>query len=104
VNDVQDGDQLQPQPEPGPVHEPELAPESHDEPAQYRMRRAPRYRSFCLTGVILGVVIGLVLALSHPANGDYSARTIAAYFAVICGLIGGFAGLATALLLERWRA
>ncbi len=69
-----------------------------------RLRRAPRYRSFGLTGTILGVVAGVVLALSFTAASNYSMQTIAGYFAAIFGLIGAVAGLGLAVLIERRRS
>lgn len=73
-------------------------------PRALRLRRAPRYRSFGLTGTILGVVAGVVLALSFTAASNYSMQTIAGYFAAIFGLIGAVAGLGLAVLIERRRS
>ena len=113
--DVEDGAERTP--DRGPRDAPVPPPEAHapgqppaaqppgaQPPGQYRLRRAPRYRSFGLTGVVAGAVVGLIVAYSQPAVGDYSSRTIAGYFGVSCALIGGLAGLAAALLLERWRS
>ena len=69
-----------------------------------RLRRAPRYGPFGLTGVFIGVVIGIVLALSHPAASNYSTQTIAGYFAAIFGLFGAVLGLGVAVLIERRRS
>lgn len=77
--------------------------EQRPERAEYRLRRAPKYLPFGLTGAVLGVVVGLVLALSNPVNGDYSERAIIGYFAAILGLIGGLVGLGVAVLIERRR-
>ncbi len=90
-----------PDPAPGPGAEPE--PGEPEPPVQYRMRRAPRYRSFGLTGVVAGVVIGLILALSQPTDGTYSQRTIAGYFAASFALLGAMAGRGAAVLAERRR-
>jgi hypothetical protein len=83
----------------------QAAPDAEGEPARaaFRLRRAPRYRPFGLTGVLLGVVGGVVLALSFPAQADYSMQTIAGYFAAIFGLVGGLLGLGLAVLIERRR-
>jgi hypothetical protein len=72
-------------------------------PAQLRMRRAPRYRAFGGTGAGIGVLAGVILALSFTATSDYSIRTIVGYFAAIFGLVGVTAGLAAAVLIERRR-
>jgi hypothetical protein len=73
-------------------------------PVTYRLRRAPRYARFGVTGTIVGVVIGAVLALSFSATADYSIRTIAGYFTAILGLVGCLTGLGAAVLIERRRS
>jgi hypothetical protein len=70
-------------------------------PVTYRLRRAPRYRAFGLTGLVIGVILGAVLALSSPASGDYSAQTILGYFVAIFGLLGALLGCGAAVLLDR---
>jgi len=70
-------------------------------PTQLRLRRAPRYRPFGLTGAFIGVVAGVVLALSFTAASNYSMQTIAGYFAAIFGLLGVVLGLGLAVLIER---
>jgi membrane associated rhomboid family serine protease len=72
-------------------------------PGGFRLRRAPRYRPFGLTGAAVGVLAGVVLALSFTATSDYSVRTITGYFAAIFGLVGTVIGLGLAVLLERRR-
>ena len=67
------------------------------------MRRAPRYRAFGLTGALLGVAVGVVLALSFTVASDYSIQTIVGYFAAIFGLCGTVLGLGLAVLIERRR-
>jgi hypothetical protein len=71
---------------------------------QLRLRRAPRYGPFGLTGALLGIVIGIGLALAHPAASNYSMQTIAGYFAASFGLIGAVLGLGVAVLIERRRS
>lgn len=70
-------------------------------PTQLRLRKAPRYRRFGLTGAVFGVVVGVALALSFTAASNYSMQTIAGYFAAIFGLIGAVLGLGVAVLIER---
>ena len=73
-------------------------------PTLLRVRRAPRYRSFGGTGAGIGIVAGVLLALSFSATSDYSIQTIVGYFAAIFGLIGAVLGLGLAVLIERRRA
>jgi len=79
------------------------APEAPAErPAQVlRLRRAPRYRAFVLTGVLLGLLIAVVATLSFPVTGDYSLRTVLGYVAAVLALVGGLLGAAVAVLVER---
>ena len=77
--------------------------EPGDERVTYQLRRAPKYLPFGVTGALIGVVVGVVLALSFQAAGDYSMRTIVGYFAAILGLVGALAGLGIAVLIERRR-
>ena len=66
-------------------------------------RKAPRYRSFAVTGAVVGVLAGLVLGLVPPLVGEYTRQAIVGYFAVSLGLIGALLGLGVALLVERRR-
>ena len=73
-------------------------------PGPLRLRRAPRYRPFGLTGALIGVIAGIVLALSFTAGANYTMQTIAGYFAAIFGLLGAVLGLGLAVLIERRQA
>jgi hypothetical protein len=73
-------------------------------PTQLRLRRAPRYRPFGLTGALIGVVAGIILAVSFTAAANYTLQTIAGYFAAIFGLVGAVLGLGAAVLIERRRS
>lgn len=70
-------------------------------PVSYHLRRAPRYRAFGLTGLVIGVILGAVLAISSPASGDYSSQTILGYFVAIFALLGALLGSGAAVLLDR---
>jgi hypothetical protein len=73
---------------------------------EVRLRRAPRYRAFVVTGIVLGVLIGavLVLAVGAPVGDrEYSDGTLLRYFGAIGGLLGAVLGAAAALLVERRR-
>jgi hypothetical protein len=84
--------------------EPTPDPDDNPAPVRLRMRRAPRYRAFGFTGAGIGIVAGVILALSFKAASDYSIQTITGYFAVMLGLVGGLIGLGSAVLIERRRS
>jgi hypothetical protein len=72
------------------------------EGVQYgRVRRAPRYGSFVVTGAVVGVVIALILSLSRPATGEFSQNSVIGYVAATLGLLGALLGAGVAVLLDR---
>ena len=81
----------------------EAAPEQDPPaPVQVRLRRAPRYRVFVGTGALLGALAGIVasLLLGDPAS-LFSPGTVTGYLAAIGLLLGGLAGGAVAVLVDR---
>ena len=76
-------------------------PDVPEPPRQVRFRRAPRYRAFVVTGVLVGVVAALVIARLGPSSASYSTGTTAGYLVVVLGLIGAVLGGAVAVLAER---
>lgn len=73
------------------------------EQARLRLRRAPKYRAFLLTGVLVGVLVALVVVALAPDSGDGNTRSVLGYLAVSLGALGALLGGAVALLLERRR-
>ena len=73
-------------------------------PVQVRLRRAPRYRAFVVSGAVLGALAGLVawLLLGDP-DPVLSAGTTAGYLAAIGLLLGSLLGGVVAVLVERPR-
>ena len=77
-----------------------------DGAVEVRVRRAPKYLPFIVTGVVVGVLLGVVVAFAFgdPAQAErFSRSTLVRYFAAILGLLGGLVGAAAAVLLERRR-
>ena len=74
-----------------------------DAPAPLRLRRAPRYRAFVLTGVLFGVLAALLATALAPPTGDGRSGSVLGYLAVSLGLLGGLVGAGAALLAERRR-
>ena len=83
---------------------PEVPTPERPAPVQVRLRRAPRYRAFVLTGAVLGALAGIVasLLLGDPAS-LFSSGTTSGYLAAIGLLLGGLLGGAVAVLVERPR-
>lgn len=97
---------------PGPAGDAPEAPgaaAAHGGPpdaVRVRMRRAPRYRAFVVSGAVAGVLLGVLVAmLVQPAPGveEFSRGTVVRYFAAIVGLVGAVVGAGLAVLVERRR-
>lgn len=83
---------------------PDGGPTAADEPRQVSLRRAPRYRAFVLTGILVGLLAaGLLYVLFPGGAGEFSARAVFGYVAAGLGLLGGVLGGLAAVLLERPR-
>ncbi|MGL5828531.1 MAG: hypothetical protein ACRC0L_03055 [Angustibacter sp.] len=70
-------------------------------PREVTVRRAPRYLAFVISGVLLGCALGLLAGLLSSGSSETSTLALYGYLAVIAGLLGGAAGAAVALLIER---
>ncbi len=69
-----------------------------------RLRRAPRYRPFALTGAVVGALLMLVVALVFgTSDGRFSETTLVGYLVAIGLLVGGLLGATAAVLAERRR-
>ena len=66
-------------------------------------RRAPRYRRFIGTGVVLGLVAAFVLARAADVDARYTWVDVFRYLAVAGALVGGLAAGAVAVWLDRPR-
>jgi hypothetical protein len=66
-----------------------------------RVRRAPDFRRFMITGALVGLVVGVIIANTGPDAQGYSARTGAALIGGVLAALGALAGAIVALLLER---
>lgn len=72
-------------------------------PRRYSLRRAPRYRAFVLTGAAIGVAAAAILTVVFPDSGQFSARALFGYVAVVLALLCGLAGALAAIFVERPR-
>lgn len=65
------------------------------------VRRSPKYLTFMLVGVMVGIVVSLVLTVAFPNTSDFTLIQIFGYVAVFTCTIGGALGLIFALVLDR---
>ncbi|HVN12721.1 MAG TPA: hypothetical protein VMT69_11555 [Kineosporiaceae bacterium] len=73
-------------------------------PVRVRIRRAPRYRSFVLSGAVVGVLAGVIISMVlRDPDTRFSPSTVTGYLAAIGLLLGGLLGAAVAVLVERPR-
>lgn len=66
-----------------------------------RVRRAPDFRRFIITGAIVGFIVGAIIASGGPDIQGYSDRTGVALIGGVLAALGALAGAVVALILER---
>ncbi len=66
-----------------------------------RVRRAPRYGSFVVTGAIVGIVLAVVVSYAWSSASEFSQNSVVGYVAATLGLIGALLGAVLAVLLDR---
>jgi hypothetical protein len=74
-----------------------------DGPTRRRVHHAPRYRSFLLAGVVVGLLAALAVTLAYPPGVGYSRVQVFGFLAVSGGLLGALLGGGVAVLLDRRR-
>ncbi|WP_344372207.1 hypothetical protein [Agromyces tropicus] len=65
------------------------------------VRRAPRYGSFLLLGVVVGVLVALVLTFVFPENPQYDRAQVFGFLLLWCGAGGLALGGVAALVIDR---
>lgn len=80
---------------------PEEAAEVAHEPVEVELRRSVRYGRIIVSGVVLGIVIGVIASLFYevPEGANYELGQIAGLMAVVGGAIGLVVGALLSLLL-----
>lgn len=68
---------------------------------QVNRRRAPRYRAFVVTGLVLAFVVAAVVAVLTPPSDGYSQQALFGYLFVSLGVVGSLLGGLAAVLVER---
>jgi hypothetical protein len=68
---------------------------------QVTRRRAPRFRAFGLTGLVIAFVVAALVAGLTPPRDGYSQRALFGYLFCSLGLFGVLLGGLVAVLLDR---
>ena len=84
----------------------DAVPEDAPEPegtgfVQVNRRRAPRYRAFVVTGLLVAFVVSAVVAVLTPPSDGYSQQALFGYLFVSLGVVGSLLGGLAAVLVER---
>ena len=66
------------------------------------VRRSPKFLTFMLLGIILGIIAALILTFAFPNTSDLTLTQIFGFLVLITGSVGGTLGLVFALLVDRY--
>lgn len=66
-----------------------------------RVRRAPHYVPFMVTGALLGLAAAVVLMLALPPAERFDTGAALGYVALVLGLAGALGGAVVAVVLDR---
>ncbi|MFD0484347.1 hypothetical protein ACFQ46_17250 [Kineococcus sp. GCM10028916] len=85
-----------------PQVSPEVSPEREGTAfVQVTRRRAPRFRAFVVTGLVLAFVVAAIVAAVTPARDGYSQRALFGYLFCALALFGVLLGGLVAVLVDR---
>lgn len=68
---------------------------------RHPVRRTPNFMRFIITGAVIGLIAGAIVATSGTNAPGYSDRTGIALIGGILAALGALAGAVVALVLER---
>lgn len=68
---------------------------------QVVVRRAPKFLTFMVVGIIIGIAVALVLTFAFPNNSEFTLTQIFGFIVLITSVVGGTLGLIFALLFDR---
>jgi NADH:ubiquinone oxidoreductase subunit K len=69
---------------------------------QVVVRRSPKFLTFMLLGIILGILAALILTFAFPNTSEFTLTQIFGFLVLITGSVGGTLGLIFALLVDRY--
>ena len=67
---------------------------------QLRVRRAPRYPAFLVTGAVLGLLVALISGFTGPVDPSVGRGRLVGYLAIGFGLLGLLLGALAAIAIE----
>ena len=65
-----------------------------------RVRRAPRYPAFLVTGTVLGLLVAVVSGFTGPVDPTVGRGQLVGYLAIGFGLLGLLLGALVAIAIE----
>ncbi|WP_298118318.1 hypothetical protein [uncultured Aurantimicrobium sp.] len=69
---------------------------------QVTVRRSPKYLTFMVMGIILGILAALILTFALPNESEFTLTQIFGFMLLITGTVGGTLGLVFALIVDRY--
>ena len=66
------------------------------------VRRAPKFLTFMVAGIIVGIFVALVLTFAFPNYSDFTLTQIFGFLMLITASVGGTLGLIFALVFDRF--
>lgn len=79
-----------------------MASNQNNKPTEaVELRRAPKYRPFLITGAALGLVLALFLFLASGQLQTTDALSVLGILILALTLVGAFAGVISAYLVDR---
>ena len=69
---------------------------------QVTVRRSPKFLTFMIVGIILGIIAALVLTFALPNDSEFTLTQIFGFMLLITGTLGGTLGLIFALIADRY--
>jgi uncharacterized membrane protein HdeD (DUF308 family) len=69
---------------------------------QVTVRRSPKFLTFMIVGIILGIVAALILTFALPNESEFTLTQIFGFMLLITGTLGGTLGLVFALIADRY--
>lgn len=69
---------------------------------QVTVRRSPKFLTFMILGIILGIIAALILTFAFPNESKFTLTQIFGFMLLITGTLGGTLGLVFALIVDRY--